>query len=198
MISNKEEKVLQTIISKYNFNPNFDKIRNQINYTKYLERKPINTFSLKLNLFKFAFTFILLLCILIIPIITYGSPKMKNENETKRVISVDRENKCYLVIKDHFSDGVILYICYNDSNDCLNITNIHIFDQYTKINETKMIFQNGNVTIDLSSIEDFDIGNKISVYFEISGRNGKKMMEYSIIVECYKGSEGVKKYRFLY
>ena len=93
---------------------------------------------------------------------------------------------------------MILYIGYNDSNDYLNITNIHIFDQYTKISETKMIFQNGNVSIDLLSIDNFDIGDKISVYFEISGRNGKKLMEYSIIVECYKGSEGVKKYRFLY
>lgn len=198
MISNKEEKVLQTIISEYNFNPNFDKIRNQINYTKYLERKPINTFSLKLNLFKFAFTFILLLCILIIPIITYGSPKMKNENETKRVISVDRENKCYLVIKEKFSNEKKLVIGCNDNKDILFISNIKIIGLNENIIYKESTYRDDYISIDLLSIENFDIGDKISVYFEISGRNGKKLMEYSIIVECYKGSEGVREYRFLY
>lgn len=198
MISNKEEKVLQTIISKYNFNPNFDKIRNQINYNKYLERKPINTFSLKLNLFKFAFTFILLLCILIIPIITYGSPKMKNENETKRVISVDRENKCYLVIKEELSREKKLVIGCNNNKEILSISNIKIIGLNENVIYKESTYRNDYVLIDLLSIENFDIGDKISVYFEISGRNGKKLMEYSIIVECYKGSEGVRKYRFLY
>ena len=197
MISNKEEKVLQTIISKYNFNPNFDKIRNQINYNKYLERKPINTFSLKLNLFKFAF-FILLLCILIIPIITYGSPKMKNENETKRVISVDRENKCYLVIKEELSREKKLVIGCNNNKEILSISNIKIIGLNENVIYKESTYRNDYVLIDLLSIENFDIGDKISVYFEISGRNGKKLMEYSIIVECYKGSEGVRKYRFLY
>ena len=32
MISNKEQKILDTIISKHNFNNNFDQIKNKIDY----------------------------------------------------------------------------------------------------------------------------------------------------------------------
>ena len=52
MISNKEQKLLDTIISKHNFNNNFDQIKNKIDYNQYLTSTPINTLKININSFK--------------------------------------------------------------------------------------------------------------------------------------------------
>lgn len=198
MISNKEQKLLDTIISKHNFNNNFDQIKNKIDYNQYLTSTPINTLKININSFKLIITCILLLFILVIPITTNGSPILKGNKETKRIISVDRDNECCIRIKQIFFKEKRLDIGNFKKNDGLIIMNIKIYDSFKFPLNVKPIKNNKIYSIDLSSIPNFNINDQISLYFEVHARSGKKLMSYQITVECYAGSEGVKEYRFLY
>lgn len=197
MISNKEQKLLDTIISKHNFNNNFDQIKNKIDYNQYLTSTPINTLKININSFKLIITCILLLFILVIPITTNGSPILDRNKEIKRIISVDRDNECYVEIGKYIAGNMKLVIgCVNDSNTLVT-KNIRVTDINCNIVDVEFILDS-DVSILKLSIPNFNINDQISIYFEVYGRSAKKLMSYQITVECYAGSEGVKEYRFLY
>lgn len=198
MISNKEQKLLDTIISKHNFNNNFDQIKNKIDYNQYLTSTPINTLKININSFKLIITCILLLFILVIPITTNGSPILKRNKEIKRIISVDRDNEVYVKIikKFYHYNKIEIGSVINKGN--LNILNVKICDKLHQHSIFELNSIEDIYSIDLSSIPNFNINDQISLYFEVHARSGKKLMIYQITVECYAGSEGVKEYRFLY
>ena len=197
MISNKEKKLLESLISKHEFNHNFNLIKNLIDYDQYVHVEEEKKLPFKLIQLKYILTIIILLCIMIIPCISFSPDQMVNTSVYNEII-IEREIKLTNKIYNERSNESLLVISFNEHNhNKYQIKNLKVIDINSQIiiysHETRV----SKITLNLNGFSTFP-NRKIKIVYEICNYKNQTVLEYECIVESYYNSEGIQTFRFLY
>ena len=197
MISNKEKKLLESLISKHEFNHNFNLIKNLIDYDQYVHVEEEKKLPFKLIQLKYILTIIILLCIMIIPCISFSPDQMVNTSDGNELI-IKREIKLKNVIYNERSNESLLFISFNEHNhNKYQIKNLKVIDINSQIiiyrHETRV----SKINLNLNVFSTFP-NKKFKIVYEICNHKNQTVLEYECIVESYYNSEGIQTFRFLY
>ena len=197
MISNKEKKLLESLISKHEFNHNFNLIKNLIDYDQYVHVEEEKKLPFKLIQLKYILTIIILLCIMIIPCISFSPDQMVNTSVNNEII-IEREIKLTNKIYNERSNESLLFISFNEHNhNKYQIKNLKVIDINSQIiiysHETRV----SKINLNLNGFSTIP-SSKIKVVYEICNHKNQTILEYEYIIESYLDVFGFLKFRFLY
>lgn len=197
MISNKEKKILESIISKHEINHNFNLIKNMIDYDQYVHVEEEKKLPFKLIQLKYILTIIILLCIMIIPCISF-SPDQMVKTETLNELIIKREIKLKNKIYNERSNESLLIISFNEHNhNKYQIKNFKVIDINSQITIYRYETRVSKINLNLNGFSSFP-NKKIKIVYEICNHKNQTVLEYECIIESYYNSEGIQTFRFLY
>lgn len=197
MISNKEKKLLKSLISKHEFNHNFNLIKSLIDYDQYVHVEEEKKLPFKLIQLKYILTIIILLCIMIIPCISFSPDQMVNTSDSNELI-IKREIKISNEIYNERSNESLLFISFNEHNhNKYQIKNLKVIDINSQIiiysHETRV----SKINLNLNVFSTF-LNKKFKIVYEICNHKNQTVLEYECIVESYLDTEDSILFRFLY
>lgn len=197
MISNKEKKILESIISKHEINHNFNLIKSMIDYDQYVHVEEEKKLPFKLIQLKYILTIIILLCIMIIPCISFSPNQMVNNSVNNEII-IEREIKLTNKIYNERSNESLLIISFNEHNhNKYQIKNLKVIDINSQITIYRYETRVSKTTLNLKGFSTFP-NKKIKIVYEICNLKNQTVLEYECIIESYLDTENSILFRFLY
>lgn len=197
MISNKEKKILESIISKHEINHNFNLIKNMIDYDQYVHVEEEKKLPFKLIQLKYILTIIILLCIMIIPCISFSPDQMVNTSVNNGII-IKGEIKISNEIYNERSNESLLIISFNEHNhNKYQIKNLKVININSQIIIYRQETRVSKITLNLNDFSSFP-NKKIKIVYEVCNHKNQTVLEYECIIESYLDTEDSILFRFLY